>query len=329
MIIKKRTKPRPLVKIDAALPRLSPQFPQFAAMREEAAIKQKGYTGELKVDYHLDYLASGYTILQDVYLRVNGKNVQMDSLVISQHAIYIVEAKNYNGSITFDTILNQMIRNDGKIESGFEYPITQVENQNFHLQNWLSQHNLPNIPIYCFVAISEPSTIIKVIGDAEAIAKVVAHGARIPSMIMEKEQQLAEEDLRKIQDRKIGNMILKASNLFDIDIIKQYAIKATDLSPGVICPECGLLGMERLHSRWKCKRCNLFSRHAHKQALNDYFLLKKSWITNSECMHWLCFNSKNIATKLLREYPLQYNNINRRWHMVKQETTSSNGRLNQ
>ncbi|MFB4167217.1 NERD domain-containing protein [Virgibacillus sp. JSM 102003] len=324
MNIRKRTKPLPLRKLDAAIPRLPTDFPQLKAMKEAAAIQQKGFSGELKVDYYLDYLATNCTILQDVYLRVNGKNVQIDSLILSQQAIYIVDSKNYNDTITFDTTLKQMTRSDGKVEKGFEYPITQVQNQRFHLLNWLSQHNLPNIPIYYFVVISEPSTIIKVNGDTEALGKVVAHAARIPSMIMENEQQLSEQSVNKIQDRKIGNMILKECNEFDMDIMKKFSIKLKDLLPGVFCPECGRLGMERVHSGWKCNRCNLFSKSAHEQALEDYFLLIKNCISNSECMRWLCFNSKNIATKLLKDYPLQYNLGNRNWHMKKWGRNASN-----
>ncbi|MGP4106018.1 NERD domain-containing protein [Virgibacillus sp. L01] len=313
MNMKIRTKPRPLKKLDAAIPRLSPQFPQLSKMKEDAAIQQKGFTGELKVDYYLDYLASDCTILQDVYLRVNGKNVQIDSLVLSQRAIYIVDSKNYNDTITFDTTLKQMTRSDGKVEAGFEYPITQVQNQQFHLQNWLSQNNLTNIPIYYFVAISEPSTIIKVNGDAEALGRVVAHAARIPSMIMEKEQQLAEQSVNKIQDRKTGKIILNACNVFDMDIIKQFSIKKLDLLPGVICPECGLLGMERVYGGWKCRKCKCKSHDAHLKTLADYFLLIKPYITNKECMRFLGLKSRSVATRIMRKSGLIYQKEHKRW----------------
>ncbi|SDQ16246.1 nuclease-related domain-containing protein [Virgibacillus salinus] len=313
MNMKIRTKPRPLQKLDAAIPRLSPHFQQLPAMKEDAAIQQKGFSGESKVDYYLDYLATNYTILQDVYLRVNGKNVQIDSLVLSQQAIYIVDSKNYNDTITFDSTLKQMTRSDGKVDKGFEYPITQVQNQQFHLQNWLSQHNLPSIPIYYFVAISEPSTIIKVNGDTEAIGKVVAHAARIPSMVMEKEKQITEQSVNKIQDGKVGKIILNACNVFDMDINKKFSIKKMDLSPGVICPECGLLGMERVYGGWRCRRCEMFSKNAHLNAISDYLLLVKPYITNRECMRFLKLNSRNGATRLLSKSGLIYIEKGRYW----------------
>ena len=100
-------------------------------MKDDAKARQRGYTGEIKVNYFLDNLAQMYTILHDVYHQVNGKNFQIDSLVIANHSISIVDAKNYKGTITFNTTLMQLTRDDGKIESGFEYPITQIAIKHF------------------------------------------------------------------------------------------------------------------------------------------------------------------------------------------------------
>ncbi|WP_164667766.1 nuclease-related domain-containing protein [Virgibacillus doumboii] len=310
MIIKKRDKPLPLKKLDAAIPRLSSRFPRLSKMKKDAASRQKGYDGELEVDYFLEYLAGTHTIIQDVYLRVNGKNVQIDSLLASKHAIHVVDSKNLSGTITFDTNLNQMTRNDGKVEAGNDNPITQVMNQKFHLQNWLAQHNLPNIPIHSLVAISEPSTIIKVIGDAEAVGQTVAHGARIPTMIMGKEQQLIGEN---INDRKIGKMVLNACGVFDLDIMGEFGIKPSDLSPGVICPACNVLGMKRVYDGWICKNCSCKSRNAHLKAISDYLLLIKPYITNKECMRWLGLTSRSTATRLLRGSDLIYQKEYKRW----------------
>lgn len=310
MIIKKRDKPLLLRKLDAAIPRLSPRFPRLSEMRKDAAAMQKGYSGELDVDYFLEYLAGTHTIIQDVYLRVNGKNVQIDTLLVSKKAIHIVDSKDLSGTITFDTHLNQMVRNNGEVEAGNDNPMTQVKNQKFHLQNWLAQHNLPNIPIYVFVAINKSSTIIKAIGDAQAVGEMVAHGARIPTMIMEKEQQLTGLN---IHDRKIGNMILNACGVFDLDIMKKFGIQLSDLSPGVICPACKELGMERIYNGWICEKCKCNSRNAHLKTISDYLLLIQPFMTNKQCMHWLRLTSRSTATRLLKSSGLIYQKERKRW----------------
>ncbi|GAA0606274.1 hypothetical protein GCM10009001_24380 [Virgibacillus siamensis] len=298
MKIKTRKKPRPLVKLDAIIPRLAPNFPRLSEMKQDAAIRQRGYIGEKKVDYYLDNLATRHTILQDVCLQVNGKTTQSDNVICGKYAIYLVEAKHFKDKITFNTNLRQLTRSNGVIESGFEYPITQVENQKFHLQNYLFQHNMTNIPIYYFVAIADPSTIIEVVGDEIELAKVVAHGARIPSMILEKERELTNAGAGKLQDWQIGKQILSDCIEYDRDIIREYGIQLRDLSPGVMCPDCRLLGMRRVHGGWGCGKCECYSVNAHLEVLRTY-LLFKPYITNSVCMRLLRIDSRGIATRIL------------------------------
>src|SRR5690625_2780935 len=157
MIIKKRTKPRVLQKLETVIPRLSPQFPRLSELQGELSRRYKGYIGEQKVDYHLDQFAHKYTILQGICLELQGKNFEIDTIVITQQAIYWIECKYYNGTIIFDTILNQFTRSEGKTETGFRHPNTQAENHQFQLTQWLNERH-HHIPVYFLIAISDPST---------------------------------------------------------------------------------------------------------------------------------------------------------------------------
>lgn len=312
MIIKKRTKPLVLQKLDAVIPRLSPQFPRLAGLQEEASRRYKGYIGEQKVDYHLDRFSNKYTILQGVCLQVEGKTFEIDTLVITRQAIYCIECKNYNGTIIFDTILNQFTRSDGKIETGFRHPITQAEKQQLQLTKWLHKRH-HHIPVYFFIAISDPSTVIKVNGDEETIVRVVAHGAFIPQKIIDKEEALKAGGGARARPHEIGAAILRACMEYDFDILRKYDIKRTDIMTGVHCPGCGRLGMERIYGSWRCNVCNKLSKHAHKRALSDYFHLITPWITNKECMRFLQLKSRAVATRLLSSSNLQYQKEYRRW----------------
>lgn len=312
MKIKTRSKPLPLRKLDVITPRLSPHFPRLPEMKEDAKKQGRGYSGETKVDYHLEILASRYTLLDDVYLHNNGKNFQIDCLIVANHAIFIVEAKNYMGTIIFDSILKQLTRNDGKIESGFEYPITQAKNQKFHLQNWLLKHQLAHIPIYYFIAIADPSTIIKVDGNREEISKVVAHASRIPGMIIEKDQELAQAGNAKLHDYRIGKIILRECGVYDMNIMEQYGLTCRNLLPGVFCPGCGKRGMKRIHGGWICPKCRHKSHHAHIKEIHDYLLLYES-ITNTECMWLLRLTSRSTASRILQKSGLLYLNGRKCW----------------
>src|SRR5690625_6055326 len=105
MILKPRKKPLPLQKLEAAIPRLEPNHRKLADMKEELARRMKGYIGEKKTDYHLEDLANKATILHSVCLEQNGKEFEMDTILITSQTLYIIESKNYERTITFDTHL--------------------------------------------------------------------------------------------------------------------------------------------------------------------------------------------------------------------------------
>ncbi|SFE12417.1 Nuclease-related domain-containing protein [Lentibacillus persicus] len=317
MIRQHRSKPLPLKKLDAVIPRLPAQFPTLSKMQEDVRKQQHGYNGELQVDYYLDNLAPMYDILRDVYLRQNNKNFQIDSCIIGDYAVYNADSKNYNGTIEFNTTLRQLTRSDGTIESGFEYPITQVTNQAFHLQNWLTQHYFTQIPITSFAVIADPSTIVKVQGSQEKVAKYVTHSAEVSNLIMAYERQLARSGAKKLPAKLIGQAILHESGQFDRDLYKIYGIKPSDILPGVICPKCRLLGMKRVHSGWWCPKCMQKHTNAHLNALNDYLMLIKNTITNSECMRFLGLKNRGVATRILKKSGLAYNEKQRSWYKKK------------
>lgn len=108
-------------------------------------------------------------------------------------------------------------------------------------------------------------------------------------------------------------MLLRACKEYDKDIMAKHNVKLSDLQPGVHCPKCEWLGMERVHSGWRCDKCGHKSPHAHRRAIQDYLLLIKPWITNSECRRFLNFNAKNVATKILSESGLTHDSKRRRW----------------
>ncbi|MEN1968830.1 nuclease-related domain-containing protein [Lentibacillus sp. N15] len=314
MLLRKRSKPIPLLKLEVLIPRMPLYFKQLPIMQADLASRVTGYIGERKVDYQLRSLTRKYTILHDVYLELPyGNSVQIDSLILTPNAIFIIESKNYKGTITFDTVLKQLIRDDGEKETGFKYPITQAENHRIHLENWLHDHHFSNIPIYYFIAIAEPSTIVKVEGDKQAIAKAVVHAEYLPQRILEMDSACSRHNRGGLPVQKIANAILRECGEFDVDIMGQYGVTPEIVLPGVRCPECGHLGMERTHSNWYCPKCKTCSPHAHRQALATYLLLIRPWITNSECMRFLKIQSRNVATRLMKDTGLINDRQHRRW----------------
>lgn len=313
MILKKRKPPLALQKLGALIPRLPPTFSRLSDMKQDAAKRHKGFNGEKRVDFHIEKLRHHFVILQDISLEIHGYDFQIDSLVISDHAFYPIEIKNFNGKITFNTIFDQFTRTIDGQETGYRNPITQVESTTRLLNRWLYVRGIDNISLSPFVAISEPSTIIDVIGDAGNVAKTVGHGEHIPEKIKQIDEKLKSRLEKKIDKLKLGKSILTASKELDIDTLSKYGVRSMDVKPGVQCPQCNWLGMEREFGTWKCKRCHYKSKDAHKKAIDDYVLLIKPWMTNTDCMEFLKISSRSVATRILQSSGLVYERKKRRW----------------
>jgi hypothetical protein len=57
----------------------------------------KGYIGEQKFDVWLESLSNGWIILNDLLLEIHNTIFQIDSLLINEKSIYLIEIKNYEG----------------------------------------------------------------------------------------------------------------------------------------------------------------------------------------------------------------------------------------
>lgn len=108
MVLKRRTPPPlALQELDALIPRLPSNYPRLDEMKQDAAKRYKGFIGEKRIDYYLEKLPHHFSILQDISLEIKGDTFQVDSLILSDHAIYPIEIKNFHGKMTFNTIFDQ------------------------------------------------------------------------------------------------------------------------------------------------------------------------------------------------------------------------------
>ena len=312
-----RKKSLQIQALEALVPRLSHRFPRYQDIQTDLAKRMKGYIGEKQMDYHLTTLDGPYRIIPDVHLTVNGDYFQIDTIILSQHAIYMIECKNFDGSIHFDTTLRQFTRNDGQATKGYRYPPTQAEKQKLRLQNWLLHHQQHQaIHVYYFIAIAEPSTIIEVTGDEQSIARLIAHSEHIPTMIAKVERQLSERGVRKIDTMTLYRLITQASREKPSHILTYYDIKPADIMPGVICPNCSTLGMQRNYGIWICLRCKHRSKNAHRRAIATYQMLIKPEITNQALRAFLKVKSSFVVTRLLKSSGYHFNHVKRTWSKI-------------
>jgi hypothetical protein len=133
MIVKIRTLPLPIEKLQALICRAPPIHRKIPIMNGNLTKRLSGCKGETYLDYPLSFLSEkDYYIL---HLHDSTHYFQLDSFVISTNFMIIPEVKNIAGEIYFDPIFHQLIRTlDGK-ETVFEDPIVQISHQELQLKN--------------------------------------------------------------------------------------------------------------------------------------------------------------------------------------------------
>jgi len=299
-----RKVPLVILQREVLLERLSHVYPKRKLVSDDLGAMWSGFKGELTLDYDLRFLPyRSYQIIHDIRLNVFGKHFQIDTLVLSPYAAFIIEAKNYAGTIFYDEeseTFKQRVR--GKVKT-IDDPLIQVTRQQKQLEEWLRHRGIHGYPIIPMVAICNPSTIV-------IPPKNHTHPWPIMNSIHTVDRIQKTENLYKDRNRAdielIQNKIIPADIPLEQDLLSNYSIKPTDIKLGVQCPRCSSLPMGYVKSRWQCTNCGHRSSDAYLQALADYFMLFKDTMTNRECRKFLgC--SQDLAYYLLSKSGLSHN----------------------
>jgi ribosomal protein L37AE/L43A len=301
MIIKKREIPLHIKKLQALLRRLPPSHPKLPAIKKALAKRLAGHRGENSIDYPLSFLPEHrYFIIHDLRLLHKVYYFQIDSLVISQNFILLLEVKNIAGTLFFDPSFNQLIRTlDGK-EDRFPDPLIQTQRQQFQLRDWLQTYHFPDIPITSFVVISHPQAIIRTTPENKKIAQKVTHLDALPGKLQHLDNSYEDEKYSEKEVRQLIRLILEQHTPKEAAILEQFQLTKKELLSGVQCPHCSHLPLKRIHGNWTCPICQIKTKNAHFDALKDYSLLFNTTITNSEAMDFLQVDSPYVCNRLLR-----------------------------
>lgn len=309
MIVRKRNRPKVLQKTEALISRLPAKHQALPILHGEAAKRQAGYNGERKFDYYANLFPRQYAILHDITLNVDQVDLQLDSIILSNQAIYIIEVKNYAGTVVFDTNLNQCIRDNGETLEGFDDPVIQVKNAELLLKKWLFDKQLEELPVYSFIAFANEKAIVKIEGGTKInnLTRVNA----IPNLIMDFDDTLPKK--KPYLKEKVIPHLLKECKDFDFDLFKKYNIQQSDIQSGVQCLACNTLTMKWHRRYWRCQKCHNRSENAHLKALKDYQLLIGNDITNAQSREFLQLNCRFASRRFLQKANYQLKDKSKTW----------------
>jgi hypothetical protein len=118
--------------------------------------KGKGIAGELVVSRYLNKLdKSKYFVINDITLKLNDRTTQIDHIVVSCYGIFVIETKNWKGSIYGGSRNNYLYQYLGGVKYKHQNPIKQNIGHIKFLREVLSNYH--NLTFFSIVAFSDYS----------------------------------------------------------------------------------------------------------------------------------------------------------------------------
>ncbi|MDN3955860.1 nuclease-related domain-containing protein [Sporolactobacillus laevolacticus] len=264
-----------------------------------------GFRGEQSLDYPLSYLPNEeFSIFHNLRLFDGLHHFQIDFLVLCSRFALILEVKNIIGKLTFDTDLNQLIRELDDATDVYDDPILQAEYLKMQLGEWLDRHFGISVPIVDLVVIASSAQLQVTDLKSDKIKKIVRR-AKLKAELLQLNEQFTKEHLSPETMKKVADQLLANHHP---RVIKKFTtrLKPDDLIQGVQCPDCGAFSMMRKARTWYCHSCDRTSKNAHIEALYDYLHIYGPKITNKKCREFLKFNAESTVKKLLHTFSERY-----------------------
>jgi hypothetical protein len=291
------TKPIILQQHEALLERISENHPKRPEIQRKKDILNAGYNGEKTLNYFLGLLPpKKYHIFQGLRLPIGKNFFQIDAYLLSPKLSFAIENKNYAGTLLFEK--NQLTQTINATTNIFQNPITQVNRHKILLKYQFEKYQIPFPPIEHLACISNTSTLINISPGYYEAEKRVCKAVELIKKIDENEKMYKKDIVDQKTTAKIRRFLLSKHTPYRINILETYGINKREIITGVLCPECKI-PMEYKHGLWKCPCCRLISKDSFLQAIQDYFLIVKPTITNSELREFLNLPSPRATANIL------------------------------
>jgi ssDNA-binding Zn-finger/Zn-ribbon topoisomerase 1 len=287
--------PIPLLQAEALEGRYTENQEKLAELKSKIKALRSGYNGEKTINYYLKLIPNEkYYIFHDLRLPAGNTFFQIDALLLSSKLILMLEGKNHSGTLRFEK--NQMIQEVNSTKEVYENPISQSNRHRILLRYLFGNEKVPKIPIDYFVVVCKSSTeIIISPGYTEAENKVIKVSDLLWK-IEELERNFKKEFLNTKEIERVRDLLLKKHTPNRMDILKKFEIAEANVITGVQCPNCSSIPMNYKRKNWTCPECHFSSKDAHLKAVDDYFLIMKTSITNKELRRFLHLPSSRSAT---------------------------------
>lgn len=224
--------------------------------REESPISKdirkeiKGTLGETRQEIRLHKLdREKYKVINDIIIPNKDKTSQIDHLIISNYGIFVIENKNFSGSIYGSEKDRSWTQVMGKSRNTFYNPILQNYGHIKALQAIVGN----NKPMYSIIVFGEKATLKKIDIENKNI-KVINETKLLETIKVYNEEVLTIEEVKESL-----NKVLKSMSTTRQDIKAHVKnIKNTLEENKKICPRCKSELVERKGEYGKFLGCSSY-----------------------------------------------------------------------
>jgi hypothetical protein len=253
---------------------------------------KKGYEGEVQLDRLTDKLQSELFTLNDLLLETNNSEFQIDSAIISQTAVFLLEIKNYEGehyyeSGRFYTINKQEISN----------PIHQLNRKETLLRQFLKNHGF-HLPIEPYLIFINPEfTLFQA-----PINKTIILPTQLNCFIekLDKHPSTLNGMHNKLVDQLISAHKKKSS------FLKHPNYEYEQLQKGIPCLRCNSLLQSVRINKVVCNDCGFEEKieSAVMRCVEEFmFLFPDRKVTTNGIQEWCgVVESKKAIREILKRY---------------------------
>jgi len=275
--------------------RLSKSHAKYDYFQEMLRRTKAGCAGEKRVDQEWKeiYLQQAYYLLHDVEFKAKGGSTyQIDTLLMTQYFILVLEIKNISGRVDFMAENHQFIRvtSDGRVD-GFRNPLDQVKRHARFMFRMLHMRG-HHIPIACFVISANPNMIMSSRFATQPILHVSGLAERVEQLYRKHRQVcISEADLTELSEHLL-QMHKPTRWIPDIQL--------DELKKGALCSQCNHT-LCYTHGKWRCSNCNIIDNQSMLVALHDFRLMMGNHISNAQFRDFFDINSEKAVYYLLKK----------------------------
>lgn len=274
------------------------EFIQVEAFKAAAGKRGEKRLHRKLVEFEME---EQYRFLKNVCLSRGQWKVQMDGLLLTERGAIVIESKNISGQLYFDDKTGEFSRtNIEGVKTIMEDPTIQLNKHIRFLTLFFKQQKI-DLPISGIVVFTSKH--------CEFLAKPVHHHICKTYQLVDYLFNILQEfplksnphDLSEIQ-----KLLERSQAPYERKpLCHLYSIAETELHTGILCKNCKNLSMTRKHKKgWVCADCQAVDPFAFQHAVQEYFSLVHTHLSNRQLRKFCKIESPYITSRLLAVYDL-------------------------